>query len=78
MNEKENKEIRREINKALKEEFDELHKKIIDSITKINGDSDALCKMIRAQLEITQQIIREERALSGESGYLLPPHNLKP
>ncbi len=68
-------ELRVELNQKLKKEFDALHERFMvkakpDSI----ATSTELTEIARCQLEMVRQIVREERALRGESPYMLPPH----
>ncbi len=76
MEEKKNKSIRIEMNEALKKEFDMFHERIMKIANSAEVDCSVLGGMVKLQLSLVQQIVREERALSGESPYLLPPHVL--
>lgn len=69
----ESRATREGINEALKEEFYKIHERVIT--TRLNiFEIDDLCDLVKTQIALAQQIVREERALSGESGYKLPPH----
>lgn len=76
MEEKGKQTIRMEMNAALKEEFDIFHNKIAENAKSRNVNVFALSKMVATQISLAQQIVREERALSGESSYSLSPHGL--
>ena len=66
-------DVRKDINQKLKDEFDALHKIVIQ---KGINSSEEVCMIVKTQIELARQIVREERALSGEAPYLLPPHAL--
>lgn len=65
--------VREEINKDLKKEFDLLHALVTKELEAAT-DKDCLCSLISTQLSLAAQIVRESRALSGESSYAFPPH----
>lgn len=65
----EGRKLRKSINEKLEQEFDALHSRIMKDLES-NNDIPNIREMIRAELDLAQQIVREERALSGESPYL--------
>lgn len=61
------------INEALKEEFYGIHSRMMDLLPR-EHNAEAIHSLIKSQISLAQQIVREERALSGENGYAFPPH----
>lgn len=71
-------EIRKDVNEKLKKEFDALHEVIVTTDWRAEkGKEDILRNLIRCQIDLTVQIVREERALHGDNTYLMPPYRPK-
>ena len=70
--EKDTSAAREDVNKKLKEEFDALHEEIMHF--KEKGNMHTCAELIKVQLSLAAQIVREERALSGEGVYAFPPY----
>ncbi len=70
----EEKGIRKKINDALIDEFNALHERIVNELEDKDSRESELCELIRTQISLSMQIIREERSLSGESAYLFQPY----
>ncbi len=64
--------IREDVNKKLKEEFDSLHEEIMSCTEKSNAHIRV--ELIKVQLSLAAQIIREERDLHGNGAYAFPPY----
>lgn len=64
-------EIREKLRDSLFEEFMALHERTLEIIQdkQINGEN--MQHLIASQISLSQQIVRETRALNGESIYLL-------
>lgn len=63
---------RKEISEKLKEEFDVVHKRIVDE--RNHGSAEDFEKLIQCQRELSTLIIREARALGGDNVFSLPPY----
>ena len=73
--EKQTSAIRTDVNKKLKEEFDMLHEEIVRMLkNKNNGQMNICGELIKVQLSLAAQIIREERDLNGKGAYAFPPY----
>ncbi|WP_419043080.1 hypothetical protein, partial [Enterocloster sp.] len=64
-------EIRKEVNEAMIKEFNALHGKIIADLESGKMTNEEAFKMIRLQIDLAAQIVREQRALNGERAYLI-------
>ena len=64
------KDIRQKIENELLEEFSTLHERILKSIKDDSSRDEDLRHLITTQMSLAAQIVREERALNGESSYL--------
>ena len=61
--------------RKLKEEFDMLHEEIVRMLkNKNNGQMNICGELIKVQLSLAAQIIREERDLNGKGAYAFPPY----
>lgn len=69
----ESRATREGINEALKEEFYGIHSRMMELLPR-EYNAETIHSLIKSQISLAQQIIREERALSGENGYALPPY----
>lgn len=67
-----NKELREDMLRKMKEEFDAIH--VI--ITENQMEPEKYKALIDGQLGLCAQIVREARALGGENRYMFPPHAL--
>lgn len=65
-----NKELREDMLRKMKEEFDIVHKVISQN----QLAPEKLKALIDGQLGLCSHIVREARALGGENGYLFSPH----
>lgn len=65
-----NKELREDMLRKMKEEFDIVH----EVISKNQMAPEKLKALIDGQLGLYGQIVREARALGGENRYMFPPH----
>ncbi len=64
-------EIRKEVNEAMIKEFNALHGKIMADLENGKMTNEEAFKMIRLQIDLAAQIVREQRALNGERAYLI-------
>lgn len=64
-------EIRKEVNEAMIKEFNALHGKIMADLESEKMTNEEAFKMIRLQIDLAAQIVREQRALNGERAYLI-------
>ncbi|MFR8070558.1 MAG: hypothetical protein ACLU79_15005 [Clostridium sp.] len=64
-------EIRKEVNEAMIKEFNALHGKIMADLESGKMTNEEAFKMIRLQIDLAAQIVREQRALNGERAYLI-------
>lgn len=75
MEEKKSDALRQEVNQKLKEEFDIIHEKIMKGLERGNGlNPGEYGELVKIQISLASQIVREERSLKGEGAYLLPPY----
>ncbi len=67
--------VRSELNKSLKEEFDLIHTTIMMNLNQGKGIEVSSCvDLLKIQISLADQIVREERSLKGEVGYAFPPY----
>lgn len=64
-------EVRKEVNEAMVKEFNALHGKIMADLESGKMTNEEAFKMIRLQIDLSAQIVREQRALNGERAYLI-------
>lgn len=64
-------EVRKEVNEAMVKEFNALHGKIMADLESGKMTNEEAFKMIRLQIDLAAQIVREQRALNGERAYLI-------
>lgn len=65
---------RKELNEKLKEEFTALHERVMKELKGEDVNVEAVSKLVRAQIDLSGPIIREERAIHGENAYAFPPY----
>lgn len=65
-----NKELREDMLRKMKAEFDIVH----EIISKNQMAPEKLKPLIDGQLGLCSYIVREARALGGENRYMFPPH----
>lgn len=64
-------EIREKLRDSLFEEFMALHERTLEIIQDKQMNGENMQRLIASQISLSQQIVRETRALNGESTYLL-------
>lgn len=64
-------QVRKEVNEAMIKEFHALHEKVMADLESGKITNEEAFKMIRLQIDLAAQIVREQRSLNGERAYLV-------